>query len=42
MQMRDVLKKLELGNSVAEFDEALQKYFVETDHLRLSRRTKQT
>jgi len=32
--MREVLNKLDLGNSVAEFDEALEKYFVETNTFR--------
>lgn len=34
MQMSDVVRQLELGNSVAEFDEALEKYFVETEPFR--------
>lgn len=31
----EVLRKLDLGNSVAEFDSALQRYFVETETFRL-------
>src|SRR6266498_2033274 len=34
MQMSDVVRKVELGNSVAEFDDALEKYFVETEPFR--------
>jgi hypothetical protein len=34
MKMGYVLKKLDLGNSVAEFDEALRTYFVETEPFR--------
>jgi len=34
MKMSDVVKKLDLGNSVAEFDESLEKYFVETEPFR--------
>lgn len=34
MEMSDLLKHLDLGNSVAEFDESLEKYFVETDSFR--------
>jgi hypothetical protein len=34
MEMADVVRQLELGNSVAEFDEALEKYFVETEPFR--------
>src|SRR5438552_3220234 len=30
MKVKELLSQLELGNSVAEFDEALEKYFVET------------
>ena len=30
MQVKDILRQLDLGNSVAEFDESLEKYFVET------------
>ncbi len=32
--MREILKELDLGNSVAEFDESLEKYFVETSTFR--------
>jgi hypothetical protein len=35
MQIRDLLTRLDLGNAVAEFDEALEEYFVETDTFRL-------
>ena len=31
MLMKDVLRKLDLGNSVAEFDQSLEKYFVENE-----------
>ncbi len=31
MQVRELLNMLDLGNSVAEFDDALEKYFVETN-----------
>lgn len=34
MLVRDVLSKLNFGNSVAEFDDALERYFVETDTFR--------
>ncbi len=34
MQMTDIVRQLELGNSVAEFDEALENYFVETEPFR--------
>jgi hypothetical protein len=34
MKVKDVLKQLDLGNSVAEEDRDLQKYFVETDTFR--------
>lgn len=34
MQMKEVLAELNLGNSVAEFDEALERYFVETESFR--------
>jgi len=34
MKMSELLKVLDLGNSVAEFDDALEKYFVETDSFR--------
>ena len=33
-QVKEVLRKLDLGNSVAEFDEALDQYFVETEPFR--------
>jgi hypothetical protein len=32
--MKDVLRALDLGNSVAEFDESLEKYFVENEAFR--------
>jgi hypothetical protein len=31
MLIREVLRELELGSSVAEHDEALEQYFIETD-----------
>jgi hypothetical protein len=31
MKMIEIVRKLDLGSSVAEFDEALEKYFVETE-----------
>jgi hypothetical protein len=34
MKMIEIVRKLDLGNSVAEFDEALEKYFVETEAFR--------
>ena len=34
MQMQELLKAFDLGNSVAEFDEALDNYFVETETFR--------
>ena len=34
MNVRDLLRTLELGNSVAEFDDALDRYFVETEAFR--------
>lgn len=34
MKMLDLVRQLSLGNSVAEFDEALEKYFVETEPFR--------
>ena len=34
MKMSDILNLLDLGNSVAEFDESLEKYFVETETFR--------
>ncbi len=34
MKMREVLKTLDLGNSVAEFDDSLERYFVETETFR--------
>src|SRR5512134_3508878 len=34
MNIQEVLRKLDLGNSVAEFDEELERYFVETDTFR--------
>jgi hypothetical protein len=34
MEMRDLLRRLDLGKSVAEFDDALERYFVETEPFR--------
>lgn len=34
MKIKDILTALDLGNSVAEFDDALEKYFVETQSFR--------
>lgn len=34
MKMSEILKTLDLGNSVAEFDDALENYFVETEAFR--------
>jgi hypothetical protein len=34
MEMRDLVKGLNFGSSVAEFDDALERYFVETDTFR--------
>jgi hypothetical protein len=34
MEVKELLKKMDLGNSVAEFDEALEEYFVETSIFR--------
>ena len=34
MEMRELLRNLDLGKSVAEFDEALERYFVETEPFR--------
>jgi hypothetical protein len=34
MEMRDLLRQLDLGNSVAEFDDSLERYFVETEPFR--------
>ena len=34
MKMLDLVRQLSLGNSVAEFDESLEKYFVETEPFR--------
>lgn len=34
VKMKDAVQRLNLGNSVAEFDEALSKYFVETEPFR--------
>ena len=34
VQVRGLLRSLDLGKSVAEFDEALEDYFVETDAFR--------
>ena len=34
MQVRELLKDLDIGSSVAEFDEALDRYFVETEAFR--------
>lgn len=35
MQVKEILRQLDLGNSVAEFDAALENYFVETETFRL-------
>ena len=35
MEMRALVRQLDLGNSVAEFDRALEKYFVETETFRV-------
>ena len=34
MEVKDILENLSLGSSVAEFDDALEKYFVETETFR--------
>src|ERR1035438_1478954 len=34
MEIKSLLRRLDLGNSVAEFDEALDRYFVETEAFR--------
>jgi len=34
VEMRELLRQLDLGKSVAEFDEALERYFVETEPFR--------
>jgi hypothetical protein len=34
MQVKELLRKLELGSSVAEFDQALDRYFIETEAFR--------
>lgn len=34
MEMRELLQQLDLGKSVAEFDDALERYFVETEPFR--------
>lgn len=34
MEMRELLRQLDLGKSVAEYDEALERYFVETEPFR--------
>lgn len=34
MQVKDILRKLKLGNAVAEFDTSLEDYFVETETFR--------
>src|SRR5438105_3265932 len=34
LELKDVLRELDLGKSVAEFDDALERYFVETDTFR--------
>jgi hypothetical protein len=34
MEMKTLLRQLDLGNSVAEFDEALDRYFIETEAFR--------
>ncbi len=34
MLAKDILQQLDLGNSVAEHDDALEKYFVETSTFR--------
>ena len=35
MEVKELLKRIELGNSVAEFDAALEEYFVETNTFRI-------
>jgi ABC-type amino acid transport substrate-binding protein len=34
MHIKQILTKLDLGNSVAEYDTSLEKYFVETETFR--------
>jgi len=34
MELKTLLRELDVGNSVAEFDEALDRYFVETEAFR--------
>lgn len=34
MEVKSLLRDLELGSSVAEFDQALDRYFVETEAFR--------
>jgi hypothetical protein len=34
MEVKALLRQLDLGNSVAEFDQALERYFVETETFR--------
>ncbi|MCL4822123.1 MAG: hypothetical protein KJ067_23600 [Vicinamibacteria bacterium] len=34
MQMREILRQLDIGKSVAEFDDSLERYFVETEPFR--------
>ena len=34
MEMRDLVVRLNFGSSVAEFDDALERYFVETETFR--------
>ena len=34
MEIKSLLRQLDLGNSVAEFDEALDRYFIETEAFR--------
>jgi len=37
MEVKALLRQLDFGNSVAEFDEALDRYFVETEAFRALR-----
>jgi hypothetical protein len=34
MEVKELLRNLDLGNSVAEFDDALDRYFIETEAFR--------
>jgi hypothetical protein len=34
MDIKNLLRQIDFGNSVAEFDEALDRYFVETESFR--------